>query len=170
MLRGAKKDGRLVDSSWQKPRDLIDGLIVREVLHVPGDRGVLTEVYRPEWDPEGGPVGQVFQVRLFPGAVSAWHCHLDATDRLFALSGHVRVALFDDREDSRTRGVVNEFHVGESRPTLLVVPPRVWHGVQNLGGSECAILNCPSHPYRYDDPDHWRVPADCGDIPFSWKR
>lgn len=142
---------------------------LHEVLHVPGNRGVLTEAWRPEWDPDGGPVAHVFTVRLRPGALSAWHCHRDATDRIFVAAGEARFALFDGREDSPTRGVVNEFHLGDARPGLLVIPPEVWHGVQNVGAGEVILLNCPSHAYSYDDPDHWRVDPDCPEIPFSWE-
>ena len=170
MLRGAKKDPQLITSSWERPCEPIAGLRLREVLHVPGNRGVLTEVFRSEWDTESGPVAQIFYVRLFPGEVSAWHCHLETTDRLFGALGYLRIAAFDDREGSPTRGLVNEFHVGESRPALIVVPPGVWHGVQNLGSSDALFVNCPSSLYRYEDPDHWRVDAECPDIPFSWSK
>jgi dTDP-4-dehydrorhamnose 3,5-epimerase len=169
MLRDARKDPQLITSSWQKPRTWIEGVRLREVLHVPGNRGVLTEMFRPEWDPEGGPVAQIFNVRLYGGQISAWHCHLNAVDRLFALHGEVRIALYDDRAKSATRGLVNEFHIGEARPALLVVPPGVWHGVQNLRNDDAFLLNCPTDAYDYEDPDHWRVEADCPEIPYSWE-
>ena len=168
MLPGAKKDPQIITSSWHKPHEPIDGVVVREVLHVPGDRGVLTELFREEWDPEGGPAAQVFQIRLFPGAVSAWHCHLLATDRLFVSIGQAKIVLYDAREGSKTRGTINEFHVGEARPTLLVVPPEVWHGVAALGATPAVVVNCPTRAYSYDDPDHYRLPADTPEIPYSW--
>jgi dTDP-4-dehydrorhamnose 3,5-epimerase len=144
--------------------------VVREVLNVPGDRGVLTEIFRQEWDPDGAPVAQVFQVRLFPGSISAWHCHLKATDRLFVSVGHAKIVLYDARDGFPTRGRINEFHVGESRPTLIVVPPSVWHGVQNVGGAPACIVNAPTLAYDYQDPDHYRVPSDSAEIPYSWTR
>lgn len=168
MLPGAKKDPQIITSSWAKLQPFIDGVCVHEVLPVPGDRGVLTEVFRPEWDPSGSPVVQVFQVRLFSGAISAWHCHVRATDRLFVSLGLVKLVLFDGRPGSPTLGRVNEFHIGEVRPALIVVPPSVWHGVKNLGAADALILNLPTNAYRYEDPDHYRLPPDTPEIPYRW--
>ena len=44
--------------------------------------------------------------------------------------------------------------MGDARPTLLVVPAGVWHGIQNLGATEALMLNLPSNAYDYEDPDH----------------
>jgi len=169
MLRGAKRDQQIITRDWQKLHTSIEGLVVREVLHVPGDHGVLTEIFRPDWDPGGSPLVQIYQIRLFAGAISAWHWHLRTTDRLFVNQGFMKIVLFDDREGSTTRGQVNEFHVGDARPTLIVIPPRVWHGVENLGDSHCLYLNFPSEAYNYEDPDHYRLPQDTPDIPYSWR-
>jgi len=46
------------------------------------------------------------------------------------------VVLFDGREDSSTRGRICEFHVGDARPTMMLIPIGVWHGLQNLGASD----------------------------------
>lgn len=168
MLRGATKDKQIISSSWHKLQAPIDGLTVREVTSVPGNRGMLTEIFRPGWDPGGGPVEQIFQIRLFPGTISAWHCHLKGVDRLFIGMGHVRIVVFDARPDSSGHGAINQFHIGESRPALLVIPPQVWHGTQNVGGTPALLLNAPTHAYDYEDPDHYRLPWNTSEIPFSW--
>jgi len=169
MLPGAKKDPQLITSDWHKLEELIDGVSVREVLHVPRDHGVITEVFRPEWDPTGLPVVHIYQSRLYPGALGAWSCHAKNTDRLFVNQGNIKVVLYDGREESRTRGMVNELHAGDARPCLLVLPPGIWHGLQNLGSQEALVLNMPTNAYDYKDPDHYRLPYDTDEIPYSWK-
>src|SRR5271154_5579704 len=116
MLSGAQKDKQLVTPDWQVLRPLIDGVRIREVRHVPRDHGIITEIFRPEWDPTGLPVVQVYQSRLFPGATGAWSCHAKSIDRLFVNQGHLKVVLYDGREESPTRGRINEIHVGDARP------------------------------------------------------
>src|SRR5438309_1540894 len=71
MLPGARKDTQLNTPGWHKLQELIEGVFLHEVLHVPRDHGVITEVFRPEWDPSGQPIVHVYQSRLFPGAVGA---------------------------------------------------------------------------------------------------
>lgn len=168
MLPGAVKDAQLVSSDWKLLQNPIDGVSVHEVLHVPRDHGTITEIYRPEWDPTGLPVVQVYQSRLFPGALGAWSCHAHNIDRLFINQGHVKVVLFDGREASPTFRKINEFLIGDTRPTFVVIPPGVWHGVQNLGPSEALMLNLPTNPYNYQDPDHYRLPFDSDEIPYAW--
>jgi dTDP-4-dehydrorhamnose 3,5-epimerase len=164
----AIKDQQQVRPDWTKLTQEIDGVSLREVKHVPRDHGVITEIYRPEWDPTGKPVVQVYQSRLFPSAIGAWSCHKIATDRLFVSQGHLKIVLYDDREDSPTRGVLQEYHAGDFCPSFLVLPPGIWHGVQNLGTSDVILLNLPTRGYVYEDPDHYRLPYNTDEIPYQW--
>ena len=170
MLPSAKKDPALVDDKWQKLGGLIDGVIAREVLHVPRDHGVITELYRSEWDGTGMPVVHAYQSRLYPGAIGAWSCHARTIDRLFVNDGELKVVLYDGREGSTTFGQVNEIYAGNARPTLLIVPIGVWHGLQNLGSDDALIINFPTRAYDYGDPDHYRLPFDTPEIPYAWNR
>ena len=72
MIKTAKKDAQVISEDWHLLKETIHGVHIKEVLHVPRDHGVITEVFRPEWDPTGMPVAQVYQSRLFPGAIGAW--------------------------------------------------------------------------------------------------
>lgn len=169
MLVGAKKDTQLVTRDWQLLGNGIDGVVSREVRHVVRDHGVITENYRTEWDPTGLPLVQVYQSRLFPGALGAWSCHAKAIDRLFVNQGHVKIVLFDGREDSPTANQLMEIYVGDARPTFLVVPPGVWHGLRNLGPADALMLNFPTAAYNYEDPDHYRLPWNTDQIPYDWR-
>jgi dTDP-4-dehydrorhamnose 3,5-epimerase len=168
VLDGATQDGQSVTSSWTVLREPIDGVLLHEVRNVLKDNGWITELYRGDWALDAGPVDQVFQVTLEPGGVSAWHCHRHTTDRLFVTSGTVKVVLYDHREDSPTRGTISVYRLGERRPGLLLVPPEVWHGVQNVGSEKASMVNLVDRAYAYESPDHWRVPSDHPGIPYSW--
>ncbi len=168
MFPTARKDGQQVTRDWQKPGPLIDGVVAREVLHVPRDHGVITEMYRPEWDPTGLPVVHLYQSRLFPGAIGAWSCHAKTVDRLFVASGQLKIVLYDGREESPTHGRISELHTGEARPCFLVIPAGVWHGLQCLGASDALVLNLPTRAYDYEDPDHYRLPFDAPEIPYRF--
>jgi len=169
MLPGAQKDPQIVTSDWQQVTPGIEGVTIREVLHVPRDHGVITEMFRPEWDPTGLPIVHIYQSRLYPGAIGAWSCHAKAIDRLFVNQGHLKVVLFDGREDSSTFGRIVELHTGDARPAFVVIPMGVWHGLQNLGTVDALVLNYPTRAYDYEDPDHWRLPFDTDQIPYTWR-
>jgi len=167
-LPGAARDAQSITSDWQPLQPLIDGVVVREVRNVLKDNGCLTEVWRDDWGLGPAAVAQVFQVVLEPLAISAWHVHQRATDRLFANRGQLKIVLFDARAGSPTESRLNVFRCGTARPMLIVVPPGVWHGVQNIGGTAASLLNLPDRAYSYESPDHWRLPPDTERIPYAF--
>jgi dTDP-4-dehydrorhamnose 3,5-epimerase len=162
-------DRQTIDPDWEfTDRPLIEGVQIREMRSVPKRAGWLVEIFRAEWLPDNFLVDQVFPVTLFSGTVSAWHTHAETTDRLFASSGMAKVVLYDSRSRSPTFGLLNEFILGERRPGLLIVPPRVFHGVKNIGPDPLVLLNLVDRAYAYEDPDHWRVREDSPDIPYRF--
>jgi dTDP-4-dehydrorhamnose 3,5-epimerase len=167
-LGGAVKDSQLIGRDWNKLQRGIDGVHVHEVRHVPRDHGVLTEIFRPEWDPTGAPIVHLYQSRLFPGAIGAWSCHAHTVDRLFVSQGHLKIVLYDARETSPTHQSLMELHAGVARPAFVVVPAGIWHGIQNLGTDDAILLNCPTVAYDYENPDHYRLRYDSAEIPYSW--
>lgn len=168
MIDKVVKDKQQVTPEWEKITKEIDGVFLHDVKHVPRDHGIITEIYRPEWDPTNKPVVQVYQSRLFPAAIGAWSCHKIATDRLFVSQGHLKIVLYDDREESSTKGTLLEILAGDYNPAFLVIPPGVWHGVQNLGTADVILLNLPTRGYVYEDPDHYRLPYNTSNIPYQW--
>ena len=160
------KDRQLVRSDWTPADEIgIDGVAVKQIANVLTDGGYLTEIWRADWQTDTLGVGQVFQRTLEPGAVSGWHVHRMTTDRLFCAVGRVQLALFDARVGSRTHGATARLRFGRERPGMVVVPPGIWHGVRNVGAEPALLLNVVDRAYDYEDPDHYRLPADTRLIP-----
>ena len=170
-ILGAKQDPQSVTSDWNSLQDGIEGVRIREMKNVLKSGGdVLCEVFRRDWMLDEGEVDQVFQSLMHPGSISAWHVHRLTTDRLFASHGVLQIVLYDARQNSPTHGHINEFRLGAMRPALLVVPPGVFHGVRNISGEPALLLNLVDQAYRYEDPDHWRLPVDTDQIPYRFER
>lgn len=169
LLAGAVQDSQSITKDWQlSSQPLIDGVQIKGVRPVLTGYGHLTEVYRTEWLTARPGVEQIFASTLKPGAVSAWHAHATTTDRLFVVAGRIKVVIYDARRDSPSYGQLNEFRLGVQRPMLIIVPPKLWHGVQNDGDETAVLLNVVDHAYRYEAPDHWRLAADSGTVPYRF--
>jgi dTDP-4-dehydrorhamnose 3,5-epimerase len=146
---------------------LIAGVKVRRLPALPDERGVLTEILRGD-DPEYPRFGQVYMTTTYPGVVKAWHAHERQTDMICCVSGELKLALYDDREGSPTRGLVNEIFVGDSNRLIVKVPSRVYHGWKCVGERTALVINAPDQVYDYAAPDeHRRDPHDRG-IPYDW--
>lgn len=169
-LPGMKKDSQSITHDWEMVNQtLIDGVQIKQIASVPTNYGHLTEVYRRDWQLNGEGVEQVFMSMLEPGGMSAWHVHAVTTDRIFVAHGQFRIVLFDSRKDSPTYGKVNEFLFGTVKPALLVIPPKVWHGVQNTASIRGTLINVVDSAYRYEAPDHFRLPVDTDQIPYRFQ-
>lgn len=79
--------------------------------------------------------GDLLLMTLQRGAARPFHYHKEGSDTMAVLAGAVRVVLYDLREDSPTRGVVQEFELAaeDAGVSFLRVPPRVAHAVVGLG-------------------------------------
>jgi dTDP-4-dehydrorhamnose 3,5-epimerase len=165
-LPGAAQDEPTVTSDWVSRQQLIEGVRVVETRNVLQDSGSLTEIYRDDWFAAPLEIHQAFQITLDGGGVTAWHMHMETTDRLFVSAGRVKIVLFDPRPESATRGLTNEFRFGDRRPGLVVIPSGVWHGLRNLQAAPSMVLNLVDHAYDYSGPDHWRLPPDSPEIPY----
>jgi dTDP-4-dehydrorhamnose 3,5-epimerase len=133
------------------------------------ERGRLMEMLRCD-DPIYKGFGQVYLTTAYPGVVKAWHYHRLQYDHFVVVSGMMKIVLYDPREDSPTRGEVNEFFLGEHNQVLLQIPPMVYHGFKCISDREAIVINTPSQPYQYKNPDEYRVDPHTNDIPYKWAR
>ena len=148
--------------------DLIAGVAIKRLTPIPDERGWLMEILRRD-DDIFEKFGQVYVTAVYPGVVKGWHYHKLQTDNFCVLTGMVKLVLYDPRDDSSTRGMVNEFFLGEHNRLVVRIPPLVCHGFKGIGVKEALVLNVPTEPYRRDDPDEFRIHPHDNDIPYDWK-
>lgn len=147
--------------------ELIEGVKVRDLRPISDDRGWLMEILRSDWE-EFERFGQVYMTVCNPGVAKGWHYHKKQTDHFVCVRGTAKVVLYDNREGSPTKGLVNEFVMGESNPILLKIPPMVLHGFTPADDKETAIINVPTELYNYKEPDEYRLPYDSEEVPYDW--
>jgi dTDP-4-dehydrorhamnose 3,5-epimerase len=148
---------------------LIDGVHIKQLKVIPDERGFLMEMLRVD-DPFLQKFGQAYLTVAYPGVVKGWHYHKKQTDHFVGVNGMLKVVLYDGREGSSTHGLVNEFFLGERNPILLVIPPLVLHGMKGIGTAPAFLINIPTEPYNYKEPDEFRVHPHDIDIPYDWDR
>jgi dTDP-4-dehydrorhamnose 3,5-epimerase len=112
--------------------------------------------------------GQAYISVTYPGVIKGWHMHKLQTDHIACVKGMLKLVLFDGREDSPTKGEINEFFIGEHNPMLVKVPTDIYHGWKCVSESEALAMNVPTLEYNYNEPDEYRLPHDTDLIPYSW--
>lgn len=159
--------------------------VVTHPLTVNRDRrGVLVEVLKSTWtdvyDPKKLPRAQSYYSLTHPGFARdehAWHYHPNQWDRFAVAQGDAILALYDWREGSSTKGVLNLFLMGERNGDaryLLLIPANVLHSFTAIGERDCLLLGIPTH--LYDPKEEGRiafskVPVSLPDgTAFSWEK
>jgi len=148
---------------------MIDGVKVKKLKIIPDDRGRLMEILRSDED-MFLKFGQVYMTTAFPGVTKAWHYHKKQDDHFTCIAGRMRLGLYDARKDSPTFGQVDEFFISLDDPMLVRIPKGVYHGFKCVSDCEAVVINVPTMPYNYKDPDEHRLDAFDNDIPFDWRK
>lgn len=151
---------------------MIQGVEVKNLKPIPDERGFLMEILRCD-DPIFETFGQVYITGCKKGVAKAWHYHNVQSDHFVCVLGKALVVLYDMREDSLTYKEIQEFILEAppcevKEPLLIRIPSLVLHGFTALECEEARILNIPTLPYRYDNPDEYRFPWNSEEIPYKW--
>lgn len=144
----------------------LDGVSIIKLRQVTNDKGGLREVWRDD-DPLGVSAKQAYVTTTAPGQVKAWYKHRVQTDQITPLSGSGKLVLWDRRgENSATDPV--EIEISGDNPTLIVIPPEIWHGFRANKLQPLVLLHLNSHPFDHLQTDEERLDADDPAIPYRW--
>ncbi len=151
---------------------MIQGVKIKELKIIPDDRGFLMEILRCD-DEMYERFGQLYMTGCKRGVVKGWHYHKEQTDHFACVSGRAMVVLYDNRSGSPTHGEVQEVILEAPpcdghAPVVLKIPPLVLHGFFAFDCEEARIVNVPTIPYRYKNPDEFRYPWNSAEIPYRW--
>jgi len=148
---------------------LIDGVELKQLKKNVDERGYLCELLRKDWSIFKEFAMAYFSI-TFPGVVRAWHRHPRSRqeDYMCVIQGTAKIAIYDDREESTTKGLINEFIIGEDNLAVLKIPGECWHGFKALGVKPVLLVNFPTKLYDYETPDEERLAPGTEKIPYDW--
>jgi dTDP-4-dehydrorhamnose 3,5-epimerase len=147
----------------------IEGVKVKPLRTIADERGWLMEILRVDETELFTKFGQAYISATYPGVVKAWHYHRLQTDNFACVAGMIKLVLVDTREGSPTSGAVNEFFIGTENRQLVQIPPLVYHGWKCISTDMSLVLNLPTEPYQYAEPDEYRLDPH-GTLPYDWTR
>jgi dTDP-4-dehydrorhamnose 3,5-epimerase len=145
--------------------DRIEGVGITPLRRIPDERGTIYHMLKST-DPHFVEFGEIYFTTVYSGVVKGWHKHKDMTLNYACVFGRAKVALYDDREVSPTRGAVTEVFIGIDSYVLVTIPPGIWTGLKGMSEPYAIIANCCTHPH---DPSRTtRLDPFANDIPYDW--
>lgn len=156
---------------------MINGVQVKSlVVHVDipdapepkgGQGGYLMEILRAD-DGLLKKFGQsVFSVTQ-RGTIKGFHWHKKQDDLWFMATGRAKIVLYDQRENSLTRGEKQILYAGRDDYKLILIPAGVVHGFQVLSEEPVMLFYHVTEMYDAKNPDEERIPYNDPEIGEEW--
>ncbi|PIT88136.1 MAG: dTDP-4-dehydrorhamnose 3,5-epimerase [Candidatus Magasanikbacteria bacterium CG10_big_fil_rev_8_21_14_0_10_36_32] len=144
---------------------MIQDVIVKPLKKIVDERGCIMHMLKAT-DPEFKQFGEIYFSTVYPGVIKGWHFHETMTLNYAVIKGNIKLVLFDQRENSQTKGEVQEIFLGDKNYCLVTVPPGIWNGFKGIGLEEAIVANCATHPH--DPLEIKRVDTFTDQIPYDW--
>ena len=145
----------------EKGKNLIEGVILRQLIVHQDDSGTLVETLRRDWRDVFNEKELNFSMQYIsvtPSGVirdkDKWHVHKNKKDRFICVWGKIVTVLYDPREGSRTKNQTNLFLMGPEKKEemfMVVIPQNVYHGFMVVSKEPGYLLNFPTQLYTGED-------------------
>lgn len=145
---------------------MIDGVKITPLRQIPDERGKIMHMMRNDSELFTG-FGEIYFSCVYPGAIKGWHIHKEMILNYAVPHGKIKFVLYDDRENSPTRGELQEIFLGVDNYCLVTVPPMVWNGFKGIGTDMAIVANCSSIPHSPDEI--MRMDPFDKKIPYNWE-
>ena len=143
----------------------IHDVTVSPLRTIPDERGAVMHMLREDSE-AFERFGEIYFSLVYPGAIKGWHLHRRMTLNYAVPTGMVKLVCYDDRDDSPTRGAVQEIFLGGLNYALVRIPPFVWNGFKGIGEAPALVANCATIPHDPDEIER-RDPFD-DSVPYDW--
>ena len=144
---------------------MIEQVIIQELRQIRDERGRVMHMIRAD-NPLFKKFGEIYFSEVLPGVVKAWKRHKEMTQLIAVPVGMIKLVVYDDREDSKSRGKLKVLKIGRDNYKLVKIPPKLWYGFKCISEHPALLANCAD---LHHDPNE----AESRDphnsyIPYQW--
>jgi dTDP-4-dehydrorhamnose 3,5-epimerase len=144
---------------------MIKGVNIVPLKKIPDERGKIMHMLRCD-DPHFEKFGEIYFSLAYPGVIKGWHLHRKTALNYAVIQGMIKLVLYDGRDNSPTKGEIQEIFTGEDNYCLIQIPPGITNGYKTVGVKPAIVANCATLPH---DPDEMiRFDPFDNDIPYDW--
>ncbi|MFQ6027094.1 MAG: dTDP-4-dehydrorhamnose 3,5-epimerase family protein [Dehalococcoidia bacterium] len=144
---------------------IIEGVKVVPLRRIPDERGTIYHMLK-RTDPHFIEFGEIYFSTVYPGVVKGWHRQGEMTLNYACIFGRIKLVLYDERENSPTRGELMEIFLGPDNYILVIIPPEIWNAFKGMSEPCAIVANCCTHPH--DPRLTTRMNPFDNHIPYNW--
>ena len=142
----------------------IEGIKISPLKIISDDRGSVMHMLRND-SQVFEKFGEIYFSTIYENKIKAWHLHKEATLNYACIYGKVKLALYDEREKSKTFGVYQELFLSLEDYSLITIPPNIWNGFKGINKGHSIIANCLNIPHNEIE----MIRSDIDNKRFSYK-
>ena len=144
---------------------MIEGVKITPLKQIFDERGKVMHMLRSD-SQNFIKFGEIYFSCTYPGAIKAWHLHKKMTLNYAVIHGAIKFVLYDDRQNSQTKGEIQEFFISPENYQLVTVPPGIWNGFKGIGDETSVVANCSTEPHSQNEIV--RKEYNDNSIPYDW--
>ncbi len=145
---------------------MIQDVKIISLRQIADERGKIMHMMKSS-DEHFEKFGEIYFSVVHPGVVKGWHIHKEMVLNYAVVKGKIKLVLYDDRQDSETKGEIQEIFLGQENYSLVRIPAMVWNGFKGVGEEDAIIANCSTIPHDPDEID--RMDPFDKSIPYDWE-
>ena len=146
---------------------MIEGIQIIKKKVILDDRGKILHMLRSDED-NFTKFGEIYFSYVKKKKIKAWHLHKKMTLNYAAAFGKIKIVLYDDREESKTRGEIQEIFLSNENHELISIPPMIWNGFASANDNVAVLANCSDIPH--DTSEIVRLNFDDPKFPYDWSK
>lgn len=142
---------------------IIQGVLFSPVKKINHENGDLFHIIR-NFDEGFNGFGEAYISTIKYNEIKAWKRHFQMTANIVVPQGRVKMVIFDDRPESITNGIFNEYVLSIENYCRLTIPPNLWYGFQGLSKGINMLINVADIPHNPEE----QVNKEVSFIEYKW--
>lgn len=143
----------------------MEGVLIKPLKVFSDERGKVMHMLGSD-DPLFKQFGEVYFSIVNPGIIKGWKKHSKMTQHFAVPIGNIKLVLYDDRENSSTKGEIQEIFIGIENYQLVRIPPLICYSFKAIGNEFALIANCTD--LSHDPNEVTNIEPFDKRIPYNW--
>lgn len=147
--------------------NLIEGILITPLEQIMDERGGVFHIIKASSTGFHG-FGEAYISKINEGKIKAWKFHREMTQNFIVPFGKMKLVLFDNRDSSKSKGVINVIYLDDNNNYKRVtIPPEIWYGFECQSSDFCLLMNVSN--LEHNPNESISIPyIENKIIPYSW--
>ena len=144
----------------------IEGVVLTPLKQIKDERGAVFHVMKSN-EKQFDKFGEAYFSKINYNVIKGWKFHKEMKQNFCVPFGKLKLVLFDNRENSKTKGLINEIILDDSKNYKRVtIPKNIWYSFKCLSDPYCLLLNISN--IEHDPLESTTIEINTNKIPYSW--